>query len=420
MIPEQRTTAFGTLLQHAREAAGLSRAGLAQRVGLDVSHIHRMESGERRPSRESALALAEALGVTGDPANTWLLAAGYAPMPLLTMVRGAVRTRGRGRSPGAPPGQAADWDTGRWAAWLETMGLQEATLGHLLRLMEMVGLPERQAVASAMAATLSHLIERLETPVHTAVIPAAGGQHRLLALHVMQRLLLRAIREAVASGIGHIILVVAPGMSEPLYTPLQEALALAVIPSITLRCCEQAQPDGLGDALLQAEALINNEPFVVLLPDDIVRARIGRTVYPQEIRRMMEALHRLGRAHLVTVTAVPKSKMPHCGVAQVATQEMMPKLHPIVQLIEKPHPTHPICRSTRAFGIVGRYLLHPSIFDPLRALQASGQRPVHLTDAIERLRQMGEGVYAFELEATRQDVGAVLGQADELIGNEGH
>src|SRR5712691_2232567 len=108
MRPEHRTSPFSILMQQAREAAGLSRAALAQRVGLDVSHIHRMESGDRRPSRESTLALAEALGMTGDTVNTWLLAAGYAPMPLLTLVRGAVRTRGRGHSPGAPPGQAAD------------------------------------------------------------------------------------------------------------------------------------------------------------------------------------------------------------------------------------------------------------------------------------------------------------------------
>jgi UTP--glucose-1-phosphate uridylyltransferase len=233
----------------------------------------------------------------------------------------------------------------------------------------------------------------------------------------MQRLLLRAIREAVASGIDQIILIVAPGMTEPLYTPLQEALALAVVPSLTLHCCEQAKPEGLGDALLQAEALIDNKPFAVLLPDDIVRARIGRTVYARELRRMMEALRPLEGAHLVSVTTVPRSKMSYCGVAKVATHEVMPRVHPIVQLIEKPEMTHPICRSTQAFGIVGRYLLQPSIFGPLRALRASGQRPVHLTDALEHLRQAGEGVYAFELEATRHDVGEVLGQADALLGS---
>lgn len=147
MIPEKRSPPFGTLLQHAREATRLSRAALAQRVGLDMSHIYRMEMGERRPSREAVLALAEALGVTDDTVNTWLLAAGYAPMHLLTMVRGAIRTRGRGRTPGATPAPDSDWDTARWAVWLESMGLQETTIGHLLHLMNTVGLVKRQAIA---------------------------------------------------------------------------------------------------------------------------------------------------------------------------------------------------------------------------------------------------------------------------------
>lgn len=253
--------------------------------------------------------------------------------------------------------------------------------------------------------------------MRTAVIPVAGGHHRLFALHVMQRLLLQVIREAAESGIDQIILVVAPGMTEALCTPLQDALALAVVPTIALHCCEQSKPEGLGDALLQAEALVGDAPFAVLLPDDIVRERMGRTSSAPELRRMMDTLSQLEQPNLIAITPVPKSKMPSCGVAQVAAQEVRPKVRAIVRLVEKPHPTHPICRATRAYGIVGRYLLQPSIFVPLRALRDSGQRPVHLTDTLEHLRQSGHGTYAFELEATRQDVGEVFEQADELLGN---
>jgi UTP--glucose-1-phosphate uridylyltransferase len=109
--------------------------------------------------------------------------------------------------------------------------------------------------------------------------------------------------------------------------------------------------------------------------------------------------------------------MSHCGVVEVGTKEVMPNILPIKQFVEKPEPAHAIYRSTRAFGIVGRYLLQPSIFPPLRQFKEEERRPVHLTDALERLRQEGHHVYAFELEATREDVGEVLGQAGELMGD---
>ena len=93
-------TEFGPMLREKREAAGMSRHTLAERVGMDASHIYRIEKGGRRPSRESALALAEALGVRDVALDGWLIAAGFAPTPLLGMVRGAVRTRGGARRPG--------------------------------------------------------------------------------------------------------------------------------------------------------------------------------------------------------------------------------------------------------------------------------------------------------------------------------
>lgn len=420
MASHQDHSAFGQRLQQAREAADLSRSDLAQRVGLNTSYIYRVETGARRPSREAALALAEALGVQGDAVNAWLEAAGYAPLPLLPRMRGTIRTRGtvrtRGRSPGPSAEPSPVWDTGRWAQWLEAMGLKDTTLAHLLQALETAGPQERQVVTQAVASTLTRLTEQLEAPLRTAVIPAAGGQHRLFAHHVMQRLLLRAMHEAVESGLSRIVLVLPPGMEESLYMPLKAACELAIVPPLTLRYGVQAFPHGLGDAVLQAQAEVGEEPFAVLLPDDIVRARMGRSVYPQELQRMMAACRLLERPHLVSVTPVPKSKMPHCGVVRVASREVLPSIRSTLQLIEKPPPDHPICRDTRALGIVGRYLLQPSIFDVLHTLKAQGQSPVDLTEALDHLRQAGEGVYAFELAAMRQDVGEVLEQASQAFG----
>jgi UTP--glucose-1-phosphate uridylyltransferase len=421
MVRMHNYSRFGPRLQQAREAADLSRHALAQRVGLDPSYIYRVETGARRPSREAALALAETLGVQGEAMNAWLVAAGYTPLPLLPQVRSAIRTHGgirtRGRSPEPAAEAATAWDAARWAQWLEAMGLKDTTMAYLLQALDTAEPQQRQAVTQAVAATFTRLIEQVEAPVRTAVIPAAGGQHRLFAPHVMQRLLLRALREAVESGLSRIVLVLPPGMEEALYKPLKAACELALVPLLTLRYGVQASPDGLGDAVLHAQAEVGAEPFAVLLPDDIVRERMGRAVYTWELRRMVEAFRRLEPSHLVSVTRVPKTKMAHCGVVRIAAREVLPSVHSTLQLIEKPPPTHPIYRATRTFGIVGRYLLQPSIFEALRTLRENGKQPVHLTDALEHLRQAGEDVYAYTLKGKREDLGVVLGTASNCLGD---
>ncbi len=153
----------------------------------------------------------------------------------------------------------------------------------------------------------------------------------------------------------------------------------------------------------------------MLLPDDIIHERTVRTVHPRELRRMMDAFRQLGGSSLVAMTSIPKSKMLQCGVVKTTPHEVMPGIRPIVQLVEKPHPTDPICCSAGVAGIVGRYLLHSNIFDPLRTLHKRGKRPIHLTDALEHLRCVGHDIYGVALEAARHDVGEVLGQADNLL-----
>jgi len=409
-------TQFGPLLRGKREAAGLSRQDLAGRVGMDASHIYRIESGGRRPSRESALALAEALGVRGEDLNAWLVAAGFAPTPLLGMVRGAVRTRGGARRPGGRGATSAAWDSARWARWLEAMGLQESMIARIMQALENRTSVEALEVARAISGAFSRVAQTLEAPVRKAVIPAAGQYHQLVAPHVMQRLLLRSIGEAVESGIAEIILVLAPGMAALLHAPLKEALAMSVAPAINLECARQPEPVGLGDAVLLAEEFVGKEPFAVLLPDDEVRGRAGRTPYPQTLRLMMEAFVRLEGAHLLAVASVKKSKKTRCGVAKLGKDEVHPEILPILQLVEKPRKSHPLVRSRSTYGVVGRYLLQPTVFAALRKLKSDGPAKLELTDALEALRRGGEPIYAIEPGGKRSDVGEALTRAGELLG----
>jgi len=415
---ESSLSEFGQLLQGARQAAGLSRAALAERVGLDASHLFRIEKGSRHPSRESALAFAEVLQITGDSLNQWLVAAGFSPSPLLSLVRGAARVRARARRPRRGAGHSSAWDAANWAAWLDAMGLQENAIVDLLQAMQSAPAASQQAAARTVRAAFSRVTASLAAPVHTAIIPAAGGQHRLLAAHVMQRLLLRAVREAAEAGIGEVILVLAPGAADHLYLPLQAALEMVVVPVIKLHHVEQPRPEGLGDAILHAEPFVGGAPTAVLLPDDVVQKRAGRLTAARDLNRMADYFRQMDLAqggHIVAVANVLKHRMPYSGVVELGEAPVAPGLHLVTRLVEKPNLSDSICHQPGARGIVGRYLLHPDVFDVLRAQRTAGGRPLHLTNALEQLRQDGQQVYALDLEATRQDVGEVLEQANELL-----
>ena len=78
-----------------------------------------------------------------------------------------------------------------------------------------------------------------------------------------------------------------------------------------------------------------------------------------------------------------------------------------------------MCNSERAYGIVGRDILLPAIFPALERLKRNQRRPVGLTDALERLRQDGHTVYGYVFDASRQDIGALVDQAADLIGISG-
>jgi UTP--glucose-1-phosphate uridylyltransferase len=295
------------------------------------------------------------------------------------------------------------------------MGIEEAAIRRLLRAMETAAEPERHGILRGISTSLSHAIERLEAPVKTAVIPAAGGQHRLLASHVIQELLLRSIGEAFESGISNVILILAPGMLDSVYTPLRKAFDLLPGHSGQIQHAVQPEPRGLGDAILHAEDLAGQQPFAVVLPDDVVGEQVRASTEPWVLRRMMNVFGDMDKGHLLAVMPVPKSMLPRYGVVQVAPGPLIPGVFTVSRLVEKPELGHAICRSRRTFGVVGRYILQPSIFQPLRELKEEGRTPLHLTDALESLRQDNHKLMALQLKVARKDVGQALSRASELI-----
>ena len=147
-------------------------------------------------------------------------------------------------------------------------------------------------------------------------------------------------------------------------------------------------------------------------PDDVIEEGRRRT---RELPAMIKALALVGRAHVIAVAQVAKMRMTRGGVAVVGAREVAPRVFPVKDLVEKPDADHPIFRQ-RAYGIVGRYLLQPVIFKALHRLRAKNPKRVELTDALAEVRD-GLPVFAFEVDAARQDIGDLLEHADAILGH---
>jgi UTP-glucose-1-phosphate uridylyltransferase/transcriptional regulator with XRE-family HTH domain len=404
---------FGQLMRQFREAADISQRALAQKVGLDVSYINRLESGERRPRRQTLLKLASALGIKGRQLDAWFMACDLAPMPLLAGLSDESTAAPEAGKEGSLPKTAPD-AISLWQK-LEEIGLDEASIRRLLQNLS-ISQSQHQMAAEIVTATLNLVADFLVAPVHQAIIPAAGGQHRLLASHIMQHLLLQMMAEAVSAGVYRFMLILAPGTEEALYRPLQTALDLAVAPRFSLDFCVQSAPLGLGDAVLQAASWVGQDPFLVLLPDEMLLDRRRSQEMPRELQHMSLAFKQLQQTPLIAVEPVPKWRLPQGGVVRLESQEVMPRVFAVQELMEKPAPHHPISVTATSRSIVGRYFLSPEIFAALEQLKQTGSRPLELTEALEHLRSLGTNVYAYELKTSRRDLGGVIEQAGDLIG----
>ena len=410
---------FGHLLKHVRLMQRLSQSGLARRSNVDASYINRLESGQRKPSRETLLALADALGISDIDLDAWLLVSGYAPMPVSTAMRGspktqdlirtssAVRTRGGMRTRSR---EMSSQNSNRFKIWerLQEMGLVEVKIHRLMKAFETAEISDHRRVAETISATITRIAETLESPVRTAVIPAAGGQHRVVAAHVMQRLLLKTIAEAAEAGITNVVLVLAPGTIDTLYLPIKEVLSLALGSILNIKYVEQSHSAGLGDAILRADEQIGKAPFAVLLPDEVLLETGERSERTQAFKRMMQVFKKLGMGNILSVAIVPKSKMSRYGVAILREDETIPGVYEVEKLVEKPQPGHPILQSPNSYAIAGRYILKPTVLNSLIELKSKVDGNLQLTDALEMQCQKGDAIFALKVKAIGHGIGTII------------
>ncbi len=258
-------------------------------------------------------------------------------------------------------------------------------------------------------------------PVRKAVIPVAGlGTRFLPATKAVPKELLPivdvpaiqvVIEEAVAAGIEEVILVTGRGKgaimdhfdhSYELEDTLKrrgkhaERIELERISDMVRAVAiRQKAALGLGHAVLCARAAIGDEPFVVILPDDIIDADPGVTA------QLISQYERYGAGVLATME-VPLDKTSMYGV--ISGAPMSERAWRINTLVEKPEPDDaPSC-----FAVIGRYVLPPEIFAHLEATEPDDSGEIQLTDGLRRLAA-DDGLLGYEFEGRHYDIADRLG-----------
>jgi len=170
-----------------------------------------------------------------------------------------------------------------------------------------------------------------------------------------------------------------------------------VPPGVSCVYLRQAEALGLGHAVLCAEKVVDDEPFFVALPDDLIVAPEGGCL--SQLRARYEAV---GGSSVLGVQRVPRAETRRYGV--IAPTPAGAGLHRIEHLVEKPRPED----APSDLAVVGRYVLTPRIFEALTRTERGAGGEIQLTDGIERLLAH-EPVYAYEYQGRRYDCGSKLG-----------
>jgi UTP--glucose-1-phosphate uridylyltransferase len=249
----------------------------------------------------------------------------------------------------------------------------------------------------------------------TRFLPATKAQPKEMLPLVDKPVIQYGIEEAVAAGIEHVIIVTSRLKSaiedhfdhsyelEQLLEDKGDIDMLRQVRQISdmvqISSVRQKEQLGLGHAVLMAKEVVGHEPFVVMLPDDVVvgdRPCIGQ---------LIEA-YRQTHGSVVAVTEVPNEEVSRYGVIDPDPDADTgdERLHKVRRLVEKP----PSDAAPSNLAIIGRYVLTPKIFEKLESTPRGAGGEIQLTDAIGALIAE-QDVYAYEFEGKRYDAGTTMG-----------
>lgn len=258
--------------------------------------------------------------------------------------------------------------------------------------------------------------------IRKAVFPVAGMGSRFLPatkaspkemMAIVDKPLIQyAVEEAVAAGITDMVFITGRGKRSiedhfdkayELEAELEKRgkmellrITQEVIPDgVNCIYIRQSEPLGLGHAVLCAQPVIKNEPFVVILADDFMVSEVSVT------RQMVEVYDRHHNS-VLGVQDVPREMTQQYGI--VSSERVNATLEQVTGIVEKPVPEE----APSTLAVVGRYVLTPRIFHHLRNVRPGAGGEIQLTDAISALIEE-ERVLAYRYEGTRYDCGSKLG-----------
>jgi UTP--glucose-1-phosphate uridylyltransferase len=248
----------------------------------------------------------------------------------------------------------------------------------------------------------------------TRFLPATKAQPKEMLPLVDKPIIQYGVEEAVASGVDNIILVTGRGKNAiedhfdvniELETFLQargktEQLeeVRKISSMIKVAYVRQGEPLGLGHAVLVTAELVGDEPFAVILADDVIDAK------PPALKQMIEVYKKVG-GPVLAVERVPHDQVSSYGIVDIDPHADLGKgIHLVRDLVEKPSRED----APSNLAIIGRYILTPDIFPALRATVSDRTGEIQLTNGLKRLLQERK-IYACEVEGTRHDTGNKIG-----------
>lgn len=248
----------------------------------------------------------------------------------------------------------------------------------------------------------------------TRFLPATKAQPKEMLPLVDKPLIQYVIEEAVASGVETITIVTGRGknaiedhfdvayeLEHVLETRGKHALlgeVRTISNLVNLTYVRQKEALGLGHAILVARDAVGNEPFAVLLGDDIIDSEVPC------LKQMVDLFDKL-HGSIIATCEVPKSEISSYGVIRGTPVEGFGgRVFRVEDLVEKP----PMNEAPSNMAIIGRYILTPEIFPILEQTRAGRGGEIQITDAIRRLVDQ-QPVYAYKFSGTRYDAGDKLG-----------
>ena len=249
----------------------------------------------------------------------------------------------------------------------------------------------------------------------TRFLPATKAQPKEMLPLVDKPLIQYGVEEVMHSGIQNIIIVTGRGKSsiedhfdvsfelEHLLESKGKTELLSMVRSISdmidISYVRQKEALGLGHAVLRAKELVGNEPFAVVLSDDVIASETPC------IRQLLD-VHEFYGASVVALMEVPRDQISAYGVvdAEAISHNGNEQLYRIRNLVEKPKPED----APSNLAIIGRYILTPDIFSCVESIEPGSGGELQLTDALKHMLR-NRPIYGFKFEGKRYDAGDKLG-----------